>query len=519
MYKLLIVDDEVIERDAIRYVVTNYMDRISEIEEASNGQEAISVATIFQPDIIIMDIKMPGLNGIEASKILKRIDDTIGIIFLTAYDEFDIAHEAIKIGVEEFIVKPAMNERIVEVLNKTIHQIEKNNQLKTQKKTMEQKLNQVSRYLECEFLNSIVTGEIESNQVNEYLDFMGIHFKNGFAVVCSIHPLDEKMSHLQYNMLKKRFSEKLKTSLEERKFQFFSNQVRNTIYILVYGYKKTNRDIYIQMIQEDFNKAYKSVEGQLDIKLGIGEEYDNITQLWQSFSQGKIHAKKSNYVDSHNYRVLEEESQKLCNCILECEDNKILPITNNILDEIITTSKDISGIRLKIYEFIILFNNLFANNSQFLLDKEKIYQDISKIETKGQAKEYFQHYVYTVINRFKVKKVDPTKVIFDDIKKYIQQNYKTNLKLDDIAVKAGFSSYYFSKMFKKYYGYSLVDYITMLRINESKTLLKNPQNNIKSITKEIGYLDPNYFTRVFKKHEGITPTEYRQKTLNTGEDI
>jgi two-component system, response regulator YesN len=123
-YKILIVDDESIEREAIQFILSKQTRYEFHFFEAINGQEAISSVALNSPDIIMMDIRMPGLNGIESTRIIRKILPNTKIIFLTAYNQFDYAHEAIKLGVMDFLVKPATNERLFEVIEKAIQAIE-----------------------------------------------------------------------------------------------------------------------------------------------------------------------------------------------------------------------------------------------------------------------------------------------------------------------------------------------------------------------------------------------------------
>ena len=107
MFKLLIADDEQLERDALHFIILKSIDSISNIEEAVNGREAIDKAWKMKPDIIILDINMPGINGIEAAWKIRENHETASIIFLTAvfFHQFDYAHEAIKVGADDYIVK------------------------------------------------------------------------------------------------------------------------------------------------------------------------------------------------------------------------------------------------------------------------------------------------------------------------------------------------------------------------------------------------------------------------------
>jgi len=124
VYKILIVDDEQLERNALKVIINKDINSIVEIEEAVNGREAIVKSRSFNPDIIFLDIKMPGINGIDAARTIRDSDSSVSIVFLTAYNQFEYAREAIDIGVSNFIIKPSSDSHILEVINKVITNID-----------------------------------------------------------------------------------------------------------------------------------------------------------------------------------------------------------------------------------------------------------------------------------------------------------------------------------------------------------------------------------------------------------
>lgn len=521
MYKILIVDDESIERKAIRYIIENSHLNIAEIEEASNGQEAVSKAEVFEPNITFLDIKMPGLSGIEAAKILKKANSENMIIFLTAFDEFEFAQEAIKIGVEDFIIKPATNERILEVLNKTIDKLDKLKQIHIDKKDMEDKLSKITKYLEREFVSSVVLGEIDEEQAKDYLNFIMAEFKRGFGMVIQLKFYKEDgMPPLQQNMIQRRFVEKISSILEKSKIRYLMNYFRYRVYILVYGYPENEKDFCAAMIGDELQKLAKKMGEQFDtqINIGIGNEYHKISELWKSFSQAKVACENTMVLleeteDLQNYKAdsLEIKEKKLCESILDCNEQEAIAIVDDILDNIIYSSNDINEVRLKLYEFLVLLNkSLNSNRNMRNKIPENLFDDLKNICCKADGKMYVQEYLSKVMEEINQLKADKTGLMLEKAKKYIHQHYNQDISLDDIASMSGFSTYYFCKMFKKYYHVSFTDYLTSLRIKHAKELLQNPDLSIKEITEMIGYLDSNYFTRVFKKYEGLTPTEYRQ---------
>lgn len=520
MYKLLIVDDELIEREALRFIVTHSDLEISEIMEAANGNEAITVAADFNPDIVILDIKMPGLNGLEAGHIIKKMHPDIKIVFMTAFDRFEYAQEAIKVGVEEFIVKPAPNDKTIEILQSCIVKIEKDKKMKYQKEKLEVKLNQISHYLENEFVSSVVNGEIDEQQADDYLKFMLSEFKEGFGLVIDVDFLSEQDSnHLHRNMIKKRFVEKL-TFLLDGNMKFLKNQVKNTVYFLVFGYPVEERTMTVRTIEDEIRMVSEQINEQLEahIYYGFGAPCEKISMLWKSFAQAKAAARNmyidltENGDDTSLITSSEFKENELCDSILIGDSEEAIKLADHILDHVVFASSDINANRLKLYEFFILLNRYLNKESQLKhAVPEYLFNDLKDIDSRGEARNYVHQYLFGILEETEQQKANRTPAILDKAVKYIQEHYDQGITLEDVAFEIGFSTYYFGKMFKKTFKSSFTDYLSNVRITQAKQLLKDPNLTVKDITYSIGFMDPNYFTRVFKKSEGITPTEYRNK--------
>ncbi|WZL81941.1 response regulator [Vallitaleaceae bacterium 9-2] len=524
MYKLLIVDDETLEREALRYIINNSELQIMEIAEAADGLSAVDVAKKFDPDIAILDIKMPGLDGLEVGHILKKQKPEIKIIFMTAFDSFEYAHEAIKIGVEEFIVKPASKDKTLEIIEVCIQKLENDKRLQEQKENLEVKLNQISFYLENEFVNSVANGEIDEQDADEYLKFMVNEFIEGFGVVVEIGVLNQqKANTLHRNMINKRFVDKLSTLLTGN-IKFLMSQLKNTIYILVFNYEPDERLNIIRTIEDEIHMVSEDVNEQLDLPIyyGFGEPYKQISSLWKSFAQAKASARNMliDLVDnaddvSVNISSTDFKEHELCVSIFNGNEEEMIRIADYILETIIYANNDMNAIRLRLYEFFILLNRYLNKESQLKhAVPDHIFDDIKDIESQGEAKRYIHRYLYGILEEIEAQKDNKTTTVLDKAIEYIEKNYDQSITLEDVAFEIGFSTFYFGKMFKKTYKSSFTDYLTHVRIAKAKDLLRIGQLTVKDITYRVGYMDPNYFTRVFKKSEGITPTEYRTKFLS-----
>ncbi len=526
MYKLLVVDDEALEREALEFIVKNSGLAISEVMEAANGQEALAIAEKFDPDIVTLDILMPGLNGIETGRILRERKPELKIIFVTAYDSFEYAHEAIRIGVEEFIVKPGSDEKTLEIIQSCIRQLDEEMQKKRQRESLEVKIHQISGYLESEFVSSVVNGEIDEHQAVDYLKFMLSEFTAGFGVVIEVDFSESTaVNHVYRNMLKKRFTQQLSAMLEKN-MKFMMNQVKNTIYILVFGYPPEMRNDCVRLIEDEIRMTGEDMNEQPAAKLyyGFGDEYTQISQLWKSFAQAKAAARSmqlsilessgDGQLDGNSLEFTENE---LWHSILNGKEEAVLQKADHILDNIIFAANDMNEARLKLYEFFILMGRYLNRESQLKRAvPEDVFSELKNIETRGEARKYIRGYLFEILEALKEQRSSKTPDLLDKAVRFVHENYCDNLTLEDVANEVGFSTYYFGKLFKKTFGVTFTDYLTSFRIAQAKELLKDPLLTVKGITYRVGFMDPNYFTRVFKKLEGQTPTEYRIKFWRGG---
>ncbi|MCM3767804.1 response regulator [Neobacillus niacini] len=140
MYKLLIVDDEMLERRVLKMIISTKINTVEIVGEAENGRKAIQLSEQFAPDIIIMDIKMPGVDGIEAVKIIKQQNKDVKIIMLSAFNTFEYARQVMQQGVKEYLVKPARKDELVTAIERVVSELEKENQEKEEQRSILEKL-------------------------------------------------------------------------------------------------------------------------------------------------------------------------------------------------------------------------------------------------------------------------------------------------------------------------------------------------------------------------------------------
>lgn len=521
-YKLLIVDDEEIERRAIEYIVNKNNDKISQINQAANGQEAVANASLYEPDIIIMDINMPGLNGIKATSVIKKFLPDVHVIFLTAFDEFNYAKEAIKLGADDFVVKPASPETLNKAINHSIQEIEEKNDKEKQYEKMEEKLEEASEYLKERFLEAMVAGEIDAKNANKYLAFINIDVQFSYAIVVSMSfEKEHRLIGPNLEIKKQKIRAKLINKFSKYTKKYIMYMHKNYIYIFVYD--TSHEQIYNgqtqlrQAIVETSEIAAKEYRTFIDF--GIGDVFDSIGLMWRSFSQAKTCAKKK--VEDVAYNYSNELINQLGNDIIKNDKNLIRKRINDIQSTFIKENEPVEEYRIRLLEFSILLKQIVIEKIDRPISiDENLYVMATKVSTIDEGMDYLTFYTHELCETCSRADKDKNSIIIDDMISYISTHISENITLEQLSDKSGLSTFYLSKLFKKHLNMNFSDYLTFIRMKMAKRLLKNPYLSVKEISCRTGYADPNYFTRVFKKEMSVSPTRYRKQyvTVDFQED-
>jgi len=340
MCRILLVEDELIEREAFKIIVKDAFKDI-DISEAANSEDAFKLLETKTFDLIFMDIKIPGISGLDLSKHIKDNYPDYSIVITTAHNEFEFAHKAIKIHVDDFLLKPIRKEKIIEMIE--TYGINKS------KKPSKRHDN---------FIN-----EIKNNLIgNDYLE-----------AVANARELIES----------------------------------------VYGSNAGDMQKNWEMVVNASNQIY-----------------DTVTTLT---------------IDS--FKTIDKNMYNL------------------------KSNRKIYSSKFLITEALIeLLRSIF---SELLINKNGFYGNVN------------------------------------DIAAYIEINIRNNISLEEVSNHYNISSYYMSKIFKKEMGVKFIDFVTNKKMELAKDLLEHTDNNIINIAIDLGYSEPNYFSKVFKKNVGISPSKYR----------
>jgi len=513
MFKLLIADDEQLEREALRFIISKSIDSIIDIEEAVNGREAIAKVQASKPDIIILDINMPGINGIEAAWKIREKDENLSIIFLTALHQFDYAHEAIKVGAVDYIVKPSSEKRIIEVMEKVTSKLIEEKTARMERENIELRLDKATDYLSSEFIYNLATRNMKEEKFINYLTLLDLNFHMGRGFIMKLnyetYPILVN-SDYQKQILKKRCLRLMTEILKQQNLLCSFNMDLNNIIILVYSSyqsEKLDSNEFIKEINSAISDKIKE-NLNIDVLLGTGSPFDNAESAVQSFTEAKIF----NEISIPSDKLPLELEMSLEQAIIACDKEKTEELYYKIDLWIETSLISFEKKKSCITDLTAILRH--AASSQFPHGDYSInINDISEADSISE--------LLTAFKVFLNESLEKITYLFEGenipaIKKaclFLQENYHKEISLEETAQFCNLSTFYFSKIFKEHKKQNFINYLTEIRINEAKRLLKETNLSMREISNDIGYHDPNYFTRVFKRVVNCSPSDYRNKKM------
>jgi two-component system response regulator YesN len=529
MYKIMLADDEGIVIDSLRFIIEKNFSDSCIIEHATTGRSVIELAEKFMPDIAIMDIQMPGINGIEAMKEIRKTNSSIIFIVMTAYDKFNYAKEAINLGVLEYLTKPVNHTIIVKVLQKAMDIIEEDRRKRSNDLMIREKLEIVVPIIESDFIYAVLSGDDYGRVEVDYRNLLGIREEYGMMMVMEFgDSLEDGMltNPVGVSVKAQTFYPTIRDYLKEEFFCVVGPIMVNKIVVFLPCSKQQleydDRTGLIDKVRRLIRELTKRIDVQFKVGIGSVTPVDRLSESYKE-ALNATHNSKGRVVHANDIPIgcgYEDdypiETERLLFDMIEkgnLEGTKIE--ANRFFDWMIQQYPDCEmDIKLKVIEFI-----LFAEQKAFLSGGMTYYfkyrkdylKTVIQTDNYEQLRKWFIDKVTEACRNILSKREEQTSGIIEKAKAFIEGNYSKDISLDDVSRIVDISPYYFSKLFKEVTGENFIEYLTNIRIEEAKKLLQNRDVSIKNICVDTGYSDPNYFSRIFKKQVGVTPTEYRER--------
>ena len=543
MLKIFLAEDEVVVRETIKRMIPWEELGFELVGEAADGEMALPLLIRQQPDLLITDIKMPFMDGLTLARLAKKEIPGLKVVILSGYDDFNYAKQAIGIGVEDYLLKPitknALIERLSEIRSRYEHE-------KTQKEYYEKFQREMQAYEKNssrDFFEALVDGSMDMMEVYKRAEKLGLDIvAEAYNVLIFTMNCDEDFSGQRDE-----YSSWEAESLEllENFFAGHSSAMlfRSNIFsygVLLKGQRETIEENTRASVDE-IRKILSRQDGRREWFLAVGQSVERLSQIQKSYHTAS-RAFSQRYLYDENILYYDEmETMEHPGGQAETEDNAYLQkVDVNALNPAILQKFLSNGLQEETENFVkdyfyaigqepmesLVFRNYVILNVRFSVisfikglgcdtnemesaDTEEVLAESGKNMESAIA--YAKKMISQAIEIRDQNSGNKNRSILKTAVDFIDSHYMDEeISLNTVANVANVSSNHFSALFSQNMGQTFIEYLTTLRMNKAKELLRCTGMRSSEIAGEIGYKDAHYFSYLFKKTQGMTPSDYRK---------
>lgn len=523
MYQVFVVEDELLIRQSIRNVVENMPGPFAFCGEASDGEMALSMMQDLMPDIVLTDIRMPFLDGFELIRHAKAMMPWLRIIIISGYGDFEAAQKAISLGVDQYLLKPIRPAELTRVIEGVARQIEESKQKSTLPRGYDQ--DEVQQALLQHYMQQLLYGGLDTSTLLERARALQLDVVQPCYQLLLFHFGGEELDHRRVRIAAQNL-------LEQQGMKLYYFAEVNQLAVLCCGQDTAalSEQAYqfINILRHEMKElcpTVTTVAGNVVRRLsGVCQAYRTALDLLKRMSA----VAAGQVVDVNDTAQIAADMLELGDPFGEAFQQKLQHATAADVPAMVDEALDspegnrFGSTLMRYYALIDLLKMTVDKVSRATpgMDAKDIATRLSSqhdiFAASGRRDSFRQTAIELLRQAVSMKPDNMAGVKYSHViskaEKYVAENYcDPNISLISVAKVVGLSSAHFSTVFSQSVGRSFINYLTGLRIERAKELLATTNMKLSTIAMEIGYNEPNYFSHVFRKLEGITPKEYRNR--------
>lgn len=517
MYNILLTDDEQIMIDSISMILNKNFSEQVKIFTANSGTKAIEEVRTKNIDIIFMDIRMPGISGIEAISLIKQLNPNIVIIVLSAYDKFQYAQQALNLGAFKYLTKPVNRNLIIQTVREAMNVVDSERGKETDSLELHRKLSVVSPMVESDFIYSCIFNS-STTDLKDYLDYFGITESTYFFACIELPEVQAEKRGSVYESVREILTSKARCITGS----FMANRITVFFPFSRSEDQDSQKKIQHELMQELFTLLSIKISSKLKIGVSLIEHtlekaqaaYNEASLLIGKIdSEGGLEFCGENEIQDEEV-LLAKYVQKLLTSVRTGEFVKAGEYSHEYASVLFSFYKnDMNKIKGALFELVLKEKNvvLEINSSYSNGAIDTAFSFFEKSDSFDKLENFLKERSIECASEIFNLKSKSENPLIKKARLYIENHLADLQGLDDLAQTLSVSPFYLSKLFKEETGETFINYLTSLRLEKAKTLLESSQMIIKEISAGVGYNDQNYFSKLFKQRFGISPTEYRSK--------
>lgn len=532
--KVFLVEDEVIIRSGVKKSINWEQEGYEFVGEASDGELAYPMILKEKPDILITDIRMPFMDGLELSRLVKKELPDIKILILSGYDEFEYAKKAIKIGVTEYLLKPISAAKLTEVLNAVAETIRQENEEKNLLETYFAEMRENTERDKMRLFEKLLMGDLSMGEILEAGERFGMNLGASCYKIVLFKILANLENHVYAEQKVDACSSVEQAASMMEGVYVFQRGVEGWAFLLTAQDEKSMEES-AKILYQNLKQAMKNYT-QLEYFGGIGSTVPRIRSLKQSFREAD-RAFAARFVEEANQIISQkefeksqmEEGLKMQGVVQIGKSREMLQkfLSNGTREEVKAFSdayisrieeENIRSTMVRQYVVIdvciviLSFCERISSANRLQEEAEELQKMMQKIHSLSEIKKYVVRLLNEAIELRDAESGRRYSDLIAAAKKEIENHYMTEeISLNTVAISVGMSPSYFSSIFSKEAGKTFVEYLTEVRIEKAKEFLMCSSMKTSEIGYEVGYKDPHYFSYIFKKVQGCSPKEYRAR--------
>ena len=519
MYKVLVADDEPFILEGIKHIINWEEYGIEFTGTASNGVEALEMLKKEGADLLITDIKMPKMSGLELIKKVRELQISTRFIILSGFDDFEYLKESIKLGIENYLLKPIDAQELEATVVNALNKLE---DCAWQKIYLNKDINIIRNNI----LYRWVSGSINQNELVERASLLDISLEASPYLICILRVIRNAENSTDYIGILQKTEEICTNIIKYNNMGHVFSTAEGYVVFMLHGLEgSVGYKDYVEATNECLNDLKKNLDINYFFTIGSVENTYNLVQRSYhralELQQYAITLPRDSILNYNNFEqvLLKEQIHEVVSYdeILKFvwtkdSDSLLLYIDKSFKDLLQIKGLTPSLVKNTATELLFCIINsaklIAETKSRFISELEYSFSDIYNMQNIDDICELIKEAAKKIIS-LTIEKNESISPVIKRILEYVKSNYSCDICLKTLASDLNTNANYLGQLFKEEIGEYFSEYVNTVRINKARELLKNTSISTKDIAINVGYMDVNYFYKVFKKYTGLSPSEFR----------
>jgi len=548
VYKLILADDEEDVREGLLELIDWEKIGYQIVDTAENGREAAEMVEKHQPDVVVTDIQMPFMDGLQLTEWIRETHPSIKVIILTGYEQFEYAQRAIRLDVNEYVLKPFSSEELAEVLRKVKVQIDEELEARKNVQLLTEHYQRNLPVLQRLFLSSLISKPLSQQEIIEKCRGYNLPLEGEVYVISTIR-IDQGI-RLSEGIGGKRIQKSVDSNslreTDDQQLQLFS--ILNIVTEIIREHPKDQAflhydDVVLLSVYDDLeperaiNATLHLLEDirfsidrflKLSVSVGVGTAYQSLSDSYYSYKEA-MHALDYRLVLGGNKVIYigdvespgdsifvfdELKEQELIRCLKVGSDEELMLLLEQLFGSLIDCHRTLSDFQLRL---LVMLTAVIKAANDIHIDFETLFGEgegfigqIFRFTHVYEARAWFTEICLKLKQMISSRRQTSYHLLVQQAMDYIMDQYsEPDISINKVCAHLHISTGYFSNIFKKETKLTFVNYLQNVRMEEAKNLLATTDMKSFEIAERVGFSDPNYFSFCFRKKYGISPKEYR----------